>query len=278
MKVKFSWACFSLLDVFAFAYGPSAETWITWAFSLVLWFAGASVASFSCLVYSRLRDLPEDASILGVIAVPSSYCDHCKRKISPLDIVPVLGWLLSRGRCRKCGGSIPPFYPVMEFALGTLTALIPFLVGGGNELAVSLIFILWISIVISVIDVRLHIIPEELTYVLLFTGLIFSPLVVSIDQSVLGAAMGCFIMWFALYLVGALKGIDASAGGDVAFAAAAGAWVGIGLVPAYIMVSSLLFVVHCLMKHRSGEVWVPMAPSLSIGLLAVFLYKTTFPF
>lgn len=78
---------------------------------VLMWVLGASLASFYGVVATRI---PQGRSIVR----PGSSCDGCNRKLDPLDLVPVLGYLLYRGKCKTCGASVPILFPVTEFFYG----------------------------------------------------------------------------------------------------------------------------------------------------------------
>lgn len=121
----------------------------TLAMSAVL---GASTGSFLNLVADRL---PRGKSLLH----PPSHCPHCGRRLSPLELVPVLSWLALRGRCRNCGEAIPARVPLVESgtaALFTLAAL----EGGQPPLLIAEWVFLSLLVVLAVIDLEHQLIPN----------------------------------------------------------------------------------------------------------------------
>jgi len=260
----------SLFNTIAAVYADDAHPAVVLFATAVLWFAGAVIASFSGLVASRIGSVPEGRSVIAAISCPASYCDGCRRPLSPLELVPVIGWVLSRGRC-NCGQKVSPFYPLAEFLAGTATAAVPFVAGGSGPVTVALIGLIWAGLLVSWIDLREHIIPDEMTFVLLFAGLLLSPFEEDAYMRAAGAAACCGAMWISLALTGWLKGVDTRAGGDVAMAAAAGAWIGVGGVPAYLLFACAFFAAHCIPLRLKGTDWVPMGPSLCAALVAACL-------
>jgi leader peptidase (prepilin peptidase) / N-methyltransferase len=117
---------------------------------------GLLSGSFANVVIARV---PEDASVVR----PGSACPSCGAAIAPRDNVPLVSWLLLRGRCRSCGARISPRYPLVELGMAVAFALVGWRVGADWALPAFLLFT-WTLIVIAVIDARTRRIPNRLTY------------------------------------------------------------------------------------------------------------------
>jgi leader peptidase (prepilin peptidase) / N-methyltransferase len=125
--------------------------------------AGASVAGFLGLILGSFLNvvsyrLPRGESL----ARPASRCPGCDTPIKPYDNVPVLSWLLLRGRCRSCGEPIAWRYPLVELATAVLLALTVVVVGPHEDVWLGLAFVL-LLVPVTVIDIDLRIIPNRLT-------------------------------------------------------------------------------------------------------------------
>jgi leader peptidase (prepilin peptidase) / N-methyltransferase len=125
--------------------------------------AGASVAGFLGLILGSFLNvvsyrLPRGESL----ARPASRCPGCDTPIKPYDNVPVLSWLLLRGRCRACGEPIAWRYPLVELATAVLLALTVVVVGPNEDVWLGLAFVL-LLVPVTVIDIDLRIIPNKLT-------------------------------------------------------------------------------------------------------------------
>jgi leader peptidase (prepilin peptidase) / N-methyltransferase len=125
--------------------------------------AGASVAGFLGLILGSFLNvvsyrLPRGESL----ARPASRCPGCDTPIKPYDNVPVLSWLLLRGRCRSCGEPIAWRYPLVELATAVLLALTVVVVGPNEDVWLGLAFVL-LLVPVTVIDIDLRIIPNKLT-------------------------------------------------------------------------------------------------------------------
>jgi leader peptidase (prepilin peptidase) / N-methyltransferase len=124
--------------------------------------AGASVAGVLGLIIGSFLNvvayrLPRGESL----SRPASRCPGCDTPIKPYDNVPVLSWLLLRGRCRSCGTSIAWRYPLVELATGLLLALTVVVIGTGEEIWLALAFVL-LLVPVTVIDIDFRIIPNKL--------------------------------------------------------------------------------------------------------------------
>ncbi len=195
---------------------------------------GAAIGSFLNVVIHRI---PNEESII----FPNSACPNCKNSIKPYDNIPILSWLILRGRCRDCKNPISPRYPAVELLTALLFALVFWQIGLNVFLPVALIFVTAVVALIF-IDAENMILPNVITYPLLifalFIRLVF-PLVFDVSYfadlkvfplnqmenypvwvtSLFGAIIGGFIGGGSLWLVGEiwkrLRGVDAMGLGDV---------------------------------------------------------------
>ena len=124
--------------------------------------AGASLAGVLGLIFGSFLNvvayrLPRGESL----ATPASRCPGCDAPIKPYDNVPVLSWLLLRGRCRSCGEPIAWRYPLVELATALLLALTVVVVGANEEVWLGLAFVL-LLVPVTVIDIDFRIIPNKL--------------------------------------------------------------------------------------------------------------------
>lgn len=265
------------LDAFYVAGDPVVIATI----SVFLFVIGAVVASFSCLVAYRLKTIRDDQSIISAISFPASHCDGCGRKLSLVELIPVFGWIIARGRCNTCGARIPVRYPATEAALGAVVALMPFL-AGGLSLALPAIFLCCLGFMIAVIDWENGMIPEELTWILLFAGLILSPYELDVTYRVTGAAIGAGLAWMMITVPGWIRGVDTRAWGDVAMVAGAGAWLGCWVVSWTCVLAAAIHMVISVINSRVhlrddaeretdgievDPVWTPLGPAMMAALV-----------
>lgn len=229
--------------------------------------AGATLSSFAGLAVDRLphqlawREAPEPN--LSVVS-PRSRCDACATPIAWPYLIPILGYLFSRGRCAHCGTRVSPVYPLAELVGGAGVCAFLFALGFGMQgLAAAAVFL--VLIFLAWIDSREQWLPAVVTLPLFWAGLLWSPFVLNPEWRIAGAATGFVLMWLAMTVAGHLRGIDALAGGDIALAAAAGAWLGIFRLPMFLFLTSVLFIVYALPARRRGRLQVPMGPALALA-------------
>lgn len=181
---------------------------------------GLLIGSFLNVCIVRL---PADQSVVR----PRSRCPKCGMAITARDNVPVLSWLVLRGKCRACREPISGLYPMVELATGLLWAGMAWRYGLGLELAQWAVFGT-LLLGIAVTDAREYIIPDEFSLGGLAAGILFSVAggVSGVTQAVLGAAVGFGLLW----LVGTLGTWafkeEAMGGGDVKMMAMVGAFLG----------------------------------------------------
>lgn len=256
-----------------FRDGDVAVGCLVAAFLFVL---GSAVASFAGLVAYRLKTLDPDVSILKAISWPPSHCEGCGTGLRARDLVPVFGWLASGGRCARCGTCVPVRYPITELLLGAVVAAFPFAMGGLQVSALPILAVL-VAFTIAVVDWENAMVPEELTWGLLFCGLCTAALEADPEIRIYGAGLGALLAWLMTTVPGWLKGADTRAWGDVAMAAAVGAWLGtFAVIPALVAAAILHLAIgvaaraHLARHTPEGEdgVWVPFGPALMAAFVA----------
>ena len=253
--------------------------WITFAGVL-----GLMVGSFLNVVILRLpermaaswrqeaRDvleLEDDTTPLppGIVREPS-HCPHCKHPLSALDNIPLLGWLLLRGRCRYCQTRISIQYPLVELLSGVLSAVIVWKFGP-SWMALAGLLLTWTLIALSGIDFRTQLLPDQLTFPLLWLGLLLAlmPMFASAPAAILGAAIGYLSLWSVYWLFKLLTGKEGMGYGDFKLLAALGAWMGpVALLP-IILLSSLIGALVggslIALRRHQREVPMPFGPFIA---------------
>ena len=207
-------------------------------------------------------ELQADATPLppGIVREPS-HCPHCKHPLSALDNIPLFGWLLLRGRCRYCQAKISIQYPLVELLSGVLSAVIVWKFGP-SWAALAGLALTWALIALSGIDFRTQLLPDQLTFPLLWLGLLLSllPMFVTAPASILAAAIGYLSLWSVYWVFKLLTGKEGMGHGDFKLLAALGAWMGpVSLLP-IILLSSLIgaLVGGTLIALRKHEREIPM--------------------
>ena len=185
----------------------------------VLFALGLCFGSFLNVVIHRL---PRGLSL----AWPPSSCPACGHAIRPYDNIPLLSWVLLKGRCRDCTAPIPVRYPAVELAAGLLVVALAAFLGPRAALVPAGVFALAL-LAIALIDFDHRIIPDELSIGGLVIGLMTRGFTV---EGVLAGLIGALVGAGSLYLVAAgyrkATGIEGLGGGDVKLAGMIGAFLG----------------------------------------------------
>ncbi|MDP4944513.1 MAG: A24 family peptidase [Alishewanella sp.] len=176
------------------------------------------------------------------LAVPRSACPKCQQPIAAYDNIPVLSWLLLKGRCRHCKTAISARYPAVELLTAVLSTLVAWQYGPTLTSAV-LIFLTWGLVALSFIDIDKMLLPDQLTLPLLWLMLLFSltdSALVSPEQALLGAAAGYLSLWSVYWAFKLLTGKEGMGYGDFKLLAIFGALLGWQQLPLIILLSSVV--------------------------------------
>ena len=210
------------------------------------------------------------------LSTPRSTCVHCDTQIQARDNIPLLSWLLLRGRCRHCQGPISKRYPLVELGTMLLGLWVASIFGPSLNaiLAIGLVWTLW---TLTLIDWDTQLLPDQLTLPLIWAGLIVAAMgwwPVSLTDALWGAVAGYLSLWLVFHLFRLLTGKHGMGAGDFKLLAALGAWLGWQYLPMIILLSSLVGAIvglACIALKRMGA-QAPMAfgPYLAgAGLLAL---------
>ncbi len=213
------------------------------------------------------------------LARPSSRCTHCGHRISALENIPVLSYLVLRGKCRACGTAIGVRYPLVEALTALLSGYAAWRYGATWECVGALIFI-WSLIALTFIDVDTQLLPDAITLPLLWAGLLFNTrtLFADLQSAVLGAVAGYLALWSVYWAFKLLTRKEGMGYGDFKLLGAVGAWLGWQLLPFTILASSLVGAVVgiglMLLAKRGRDVAIPFGPYLAAaGIVALFWGK-----
>jgi len=172
---------------------------------------------------------------------PASHCPRCSTPIKPWHNLPVLGWLMLRGRCAACAAPISVQYPIVEALTGLLSAVCAWRFGAGPELIGALV-LTWTLVALTVTDLRTMYLPDDLTLPLLWLGLLASLGGIFTDPSsaIIGAAIGYGLLWSVFKLFKLVTGKEGMGYGDFKLLAALGAWLGWQALPQIVLLSALV--------------------------------------
>ena len=175
------------------------------------------------------------------ITLEPSHCPKCKTKIKPWHNIPLLGYLLLRGKCAACKQPISIRYPIVEFVTAVLTAAViwkyGFTLAGGLGIILT-----WTLIVQTGIDFDNQLLLDEITLPILWLGLLASlfPVYASPVDAIIGAAAGYLSLWSIFQLFKLLTGKEGMGYGDFKLLALLGAWLGWQYLPQIVLISTLL--------------------------------------
>ena len=210
------------------------------------------------------------------LSTPRSACPCCGHKISALENVPVISYLLLGGKCRGCKTPISARYPIIELVTAALSGLLVWHFGSGWQ-GLATLPLVWLLVAMTMIDYDTQYLPDDLTYPLLWLGLLVNldATFVPLRDAVIGAAAGYMSLWSVNALYKLVRGHDGMGNGDFKLLGALGAWLGWSMLPAIILLSSVVGAVvgiALMIAARSGrETKIPFGPYLAgAGLLALF--------
>ena len=231
---------------------------------------GASIGSFLTLITYRL---PRDEKI----GMTRSRCPNCSHSLSVRDLVPVLSWAASRGKCRYCKTKVSIRYPLTELACAAGTVF-AFYYWGLSSQALGLMGLWWCIIAIIVTDLEHTIILDEVQIAVAVFGAIYNLAnAVDVTDMVEGAAWGLGIGLALKYGFLYFRNKDGLGLGDVKFLAAAGVWLASGLafVP-FLFFSGVLGIVSALLwKLVSKDERFPFGPGLALSLFIGVIFPQT---
>ncbi|MEK9197924.1 prepilin peptidase [Ureibacillus sp. 179-F W5.1 NHS] len=226
---------------------------------------GLVLGSFFNVVGLRV---PKNESIVE----PPSHCSKCKRRLTPLDLIPVVSYLCLRGRCRTCGTKISPLYLWIELLTGILFTMATYKIGFTSELAVVLLFIS-LLIIIVVSDIVYMIIPDKILLFFL-PFLILGRILVPLDpwwDSVVGAIIGFGMLYFIAFV--SKGGIG---GGDIKLFFLIGlvlGWKNTILTLFLASIIGLIIGIITLKVRAEGKKTpFPFGPAIAISAITVYFY------
>jgi leader peptidase (prepilin peptidase) / N-methyltransferase len=222
---------------------------------------GGLIGSFLNVVIWRL---PRDESIVS----PGSRCPSCERPIAPYDNLPVVSWLFLRGRCRHCGTSISPRYPLVELLTALAFAAVVAIRGFDSGLVLELPFVACL-IALAGIDYDHKLLPNRIVYPMAVWGVVATLLVDRADlgENLIAGAAGFLFLFVVLLAYPSGMGM-----GDVKLAGAMGLYLGLAIVPAMLVAFLTGSVVGLVIIAREGaqarKKAIPFGVFLALGGVA----------
>jgi leader peptidase (prepilin peptidase)/N-methyltransferase len=214
------------------------------------------------------------------ISRPRSRCPHCGHAIRWWENIPLISWMLLRGKCSSCRARVSVRYPVVELLTGLLFAAVAWRHGAAPA---TIIYCLAVAIVIAAafIDLDTTLLPDDLTLPLIATGMIAAWqgwIPVSLPDSALGALFGYLSLWAVATLYRLVRGVEGMAEGDFKLLAGLGALLGWQSLASIILLSSAVGAVVGLFmiaaRGHGRHVPIPFGPYLAGGGVAALFFGT----
>lgn len=202
------------------------------------------------------------------LSFPHSHCPQCNSPIKAWQNIPVISYLLLKGRCGSCRSPISLRYPLIEAFSGLLCAIVAYQFQTPPQILAALFFT-WALISLTMIDADQKLLPDQITLPLLWAGLVLNSFgtFVPLMDAVWGAVLGYLILWSVYWLFKLVTGKEGMGYGDFKLLAALGAWMGWQLLPLVIILSSLVGAIIgsliLLMNKQGRDTALPFGPYLA---------------
>ncbi len=202
------------------------------------------------------------------LITPGSHCPHCGHKITILENIPLISYLVQRGRCSACHAPISLQYPIVEALTALLSLAVAWRFGYGWQTAAALL-LSWALIALSVIDLRTTLLPDIITIPFIWLGLLLNitESFTDLPSSVLGAVFGYLSLWSVYHVFKAITGKEGMGYGDFKLLAMLGAWLGWQSLPLIVILSSFLGasigISLVLLNGHDKNIPIPFGPYLA---------------
>lgn len=213
---------------------------------------------------------PEPKPATYNLILPHSTCPHCAHKIRSWENIPLISYVILKGKCAGCKARISPRYPLVELAAGVLSAYVAWHFGFTWQTGAFLL-LTWGLLAMSMIDADHQILPDALVLPLLWLGLIVNSqsLFASLEDALWGAVIGYLSLWLVFWAFKLVTGKEGMGYGDFKLLAMLGAWGGWQILPLTILLSSLvgavLGVIMLKMRNAQTSTPIPFGPYLAIA-------------
>ena len=204
------------------------------------------------------------------LMLPHSHCPHCSHPLRAWENIPLLSFLMLRGRCASCKTPISARYPLIELSCALLSGFIAWHLGFGWQ-AAGLLVLSWGLLALCLIDADHQLLPDVLVMPLLWLGVIVNAfeLFVPLQDAVWGAVAGYLSLWTVYWLFKLITGKEGIGHGDFKLLALLGAWGGWQILPLTILLASLVGAVSGLLwlrwKRAKTSTPIPFGPYLAIA-------------
>lgn len=242
-----------------------------WIWPVALGVLGAISGSFIATIALRW---PEGRSAMR----GRSECDSCRKPLRAHELVPLLSYVLQRGRCRACGAAIHPGHLAVEVA-GMLVGIAAGLVAPGWHGVAGAVFG-WLLLALAALDLAAFWLPNALTALLAFAGLVdglfFPP---NWTDRILGGLFGFGLLWLVAFTYRHVRGREGLGGGDPKMFGGIGLWLGASMLAPVLLAASVIGLAVALAARISGRKMemtsrLPLGTLLAVAAFPAWLYAT----
>ena len=222
--------------------------------------AGAIVGSF--LATLIIRWPRGEQAIAG-----RSHCDSCMQELNPIELVPILSWFATLGRCRSCGALIPRLHLWIELAAATLAASAVAFQSNLQGVALAVFWLLLLAP--AVLDARHHWLPDSLTIMLALGGVLLGGYAIGLafESRLIGGAVGFASLSLIALLYQLARGREGLGKGDPKLLGAIGLWTGWQALPPIVLIAALSGLAAALVQRRSRFERMPFGTLLAVGAM-----------
>lgn len=243
-------------------------------FYLIYLVLGLCIGSFLNVIVYRMPIMIENPEAKFNIAFPASHCPVCKTSLKWWNNIPFFSYVFQGGKCSHCKTKIPIHYFLIELLSG-LSFMYVYHLFGLNM--VSLFFIVLFSVCIALffIDINTKYLPDELNYILLWSGLLFLALYqpLNLPSAIVGVIGSYLFLYVLFYVYMFLRKKEGMGFGDFKLLASIAAWIPYKYLPLVLIIAvafSLLLYAFKFKKKNEEDVQIPFGPGLIVGFLTIF--------
>jgi leader peptidase (prepilin peptidase)/N-methyltransferase len=212
---------------------------------------------------------------LAAIAWPNSHCPSCKTPLKAWHNIPLISYLLLKGRCEFCNLPISPLYPMVELLTAVLGLAVAWVLGP-NWQGVAGLVLVYILVAMAFIDLDHKLLPDQLTLPLMWLGLAInaSGIFTNLQDAFWGAVAGYMSLWLVYWGFRLATGKHGMGYGDFKLLAALGAWMGWQALPMIVLMAAVAGIVVGLvlrLRKTPTDPQMPFGPYLAVGGLAYLL-------
>lgn len=215
-------------------------------------------------------------SALKAISWPASHCPNCQAPLKSWHNIPVISYILLRGKCAFCESTIGIRYPAVEL-ISMVFGLVTAYTFGPTMAAFSALVMVYFLVAMSFIDLELKLLPDQLTLPLLWLGLVVNSFGVfaSLESAFWGAVAGYLFLWIVYWIFRIATGKHGMGYGDFKLLAALGAWLGFLAIPMVVLMSAFIGIIFGLglrLYKPNSDPEIPFGPMLSLAGFAYLLH------